>query len=48
MKRGDNLIVIEAMKMEQEIKATVDGTVSAITVNQGDTVESGQIVAVIG
>lgn len=48
VKRGDNLIVIEAMKMEQEIKATVDGTVSAITVNQGDTVESGQIVAVIG
>lgn len=48
VKRGDNLIVIEAMKMEQEIKATVDGTVNAITVNQGDTVESGQIVAVIG
>ncbi|NLE53498.1 MAG: biotin attachment protein, partial [Lentisphaerae bacterium] len=48
VKRGDNIIVIEAMKMEQEIKATVDGTVSAISVNQGDTVESGQVVAVIG
>jgi pyruvate carboxylase subunit B len=48
VQRGDNIIVIEAMKMEQEIKATADGTLSAINVSQGDTVDSGQVVAVIG
>ncbi len=47
VKKGDNLITIEAMKMEQEIKATADGTVAAINVAQGDTVESGQVVAII-
>lgn len=48
VKRGDDVVVIEAMKMEQEIKATVDGTITAITVNQGDTVEAGEVVAIIG
>ena len=47
VKKGDDIIMIEAMKMEQSIKATVDGKVSAINVAQGDTVESDQVVAVI-
>ena len=47
VKRGDDLIIIEAMKMEQAIKAPADGTVAAINVAQGDTVTSGQVVAVI-
>lgn len=47
VKKGEDLITIEAMKMEQAIKAPVDGTVSAINVAQGDTLESGQVVAVI-
>jgi biotin carboxyl carrier protein len=40
---GDTLLVLEAMKMENVIKATADGTVSDITVANGDTVEKGQI-----
>ncbi len=47
VKKGDDIIMIEAMKMEQSIKATADGKVSAINVAQGDTVESDQVVAVI-
>ena len=47
VKKGDDLISIEAMKMEQPIKAPDDGTVASINVAQGDTVESGQVVAVI-
>lgn len=47
VKTGDDLIVIESMKMEQPIKSPGDGVVSEITVNTGDTVESDQIVAII-
>ena len=47
VKKGDDIIMIEAMKMEQSIKATADGKVAAINVAQGDTVESDQVVAVI-
>ena len=47
VKRGDDLIIIEAMKMEQAIKAPADGTVASISVAQGDTVTSGQVVAII-
>ncbi|MBN2450707.1 MAG: biotin attachment protein [Lentisphaeria bacterium] len=48
VKSGDTLLVIEAMKMEQEIKSTVAGKVMAIDVSVGETVESNQVVAVIG
>ncbi|MCK5801310.1 MAG: biotin attachment protein [Lentisphaeria bacterium] len=44
---GDTVVVIEAMKMEQEIKSTVDGTVQSIEVGVGDTVEAGQVVAIV-
>ena len=47
VKTGDDLIVIESMKMEQPIKSPSDGVVAEITVNTGDTVESDQIVAII-
>jgi len=38
---GDSLIILEAMKMEQTIKATSDGTVEAILVKVGDVVAPG-------
>jgi len=41
---GDILIVLEAMKMETNITAPVAGKVSAIKVNVGDNVQSGQVV----
>jgi biotin carboxyl carrier protein len=43
VKKGDVLMVLEAMKMENEILAPNDGTVSSVNVNQGATVESGSV-----
>jgi len=43
----DTIMIIEAMKMETEIKAPVGGTISTITVNPGDQVQTGQMLAVI-
>ena len=40
---GDTVIVIEAMKMENEIVAPQDGTVASVNVNKGDTVNSGDV-----
>jgi len=44
---GDEIIVLEAMKMEVPIKAPCDGTISSIAVVAGDQVTSGQILAYI-
>lgn len=41
VKAGDVLVVLEAMKMENEIKAPHDATVAAVLVKQGDSVDSG-------
>lgn len=38
--KGDALVVVEAMKMENEIKSPRDGTVTRIAVNAGDVVEA--------
>ena len=45
VKKGDEIMVIEAMKMEQPIVAPADGTISAVTVNAGDALEADQVVA---
>lgn len=44
---GETILVLEAMKMEMPINAPVGGTVSNITVNSGDQVSTGQILASI-
>ena len=41
--KHDVLLILEAMKMENEIVAPEDGTVTAILVKEGDTVEPGKI-----
>lgn len=41
VKAGQKVAVIEAMKMENEITASQDGTISAIHVNKGDSVLEG-------
>lgn len=43
VQRGDALVVLEAMKMENDIKAHFDGTVAAIHVSAGDAVGKGQL-----
>ncbi|GAA4334023.1 acetyl-CoA carboxylase biotin carboxyl carrier protein subunit [Mucilaginibacter gynuensis] len=43
VKKGDNLFVLEAMKMENIIKSPADVTVRSIKLKPGDKVEKGQI-----
>jgi biotin carboxyl carrier protein len=42
------LIVVEAMKMENELRAARDGTVSEVHAREGSSVEAGTLLAVIG
>ena len=44
VKKGDTILVFEAMKMENEIIAPVDGTVSAIHVEKGQNVNLGDTI----
>lgn len=48
VKLGDVVVVLEAMKMENEIKAPKDGTITSVNVNKGDAVESGTLLVTIG
>ena len=43
VKKGDVVLVLEAMKMENEIVAPQDGTVASIAVSVGASVESGEV-----
>jgi biotin carboxyl carrier protein len=40
--RGQTLVVVEAMKMELEVKAAADGIVSAVLCSAGESVQKGQ------
>ncbi|MBQ9155614.1 MAG: acetyl-CoA carboxylase biotin carboxyl carrier protein subunit [Eubacterium sp.] len=45
VKKGDVILVLEAMKMENEIPAPQDGTLAGINVSVGDQVEGGSLLA---
>ncbi|HWR29783.1 MAG TPA: acetyl-CoA carboxylase biotin carboxyl carrier protein subunit, partial [Negativicutes bacterium] len=45
--KGECIMTLEAMKMQNEIGAPVGGTIKSINVNKGDGVKPGQIMAVI-
>ncbi len=47
VKRGQGIIIVEAMKMENEIRSPVSGKVREIRVDVGRTVEKGEILAVV-
>jgi len=48
VKYGQPVVILEAMKMENEIVATTSGTVQDIRVAKGATVNSGDVLVVIG
>ena len=45
VKKGDNLISVESMKMEYFLKAQRDGVIGSLKVNEGDTVAMKQELA---
>jgi biotin carboxyl carrier protein len=45
---GDRLLVLEAMKMQQPVLAPLSGRVRSVGVAQGDQVEEGQVLALVG
>ena len=47
VKKGDVIVILEAMKMENEIVAPQDGKVASIDVANGDSVESGATLATL-
>lgn len=47
VKSGDVLLILEAMKMQNEIMAPADGTVSDVRVSAGQTVATGDVMIVL-
>ena len=48
VKEGDPVIIIEAMKMETEIRSSCSGAVQSIAINRGDAIRADQILMTIG
>jgi biotin carboxyl carrier protein len=47
VQEGQGVVILEAMKMENEIKSPIDGTVTELGVAEGQTVESGALLFVV-
>jgi biotin carboxyl carrier protein len=48
VRAGQGLVVVEAMKMQNEIRAPKSGTVDRVAVIEGQTVNAGEVVAIVG
>jgi len=48
VKMGSSILVLEAMKMQNEIVSNKDGVVREIRVSEGDIVETGDVLVIIG
>jgi biotin carboxyl carrier protein len=47
VRQGDKVVILESMKMENELRAPRDGIVSRVNVSKGDSVEKDQVLVVI-
>jgi biotin carboxyl carrier protein len=47
VEKGDNIVILESMKMENELKTPRAGRIERIVIKKGDSVEQGQVLAVI-
>jgi biotin carboxyl carrier protein len=45
--KGDKVVILESMKMENELKAPIDGVVARVNVGAGDSVEKGQVLVFV-
>lgn len=45
---GDTLVILESMKMEIPVLSEVSGIVTALGVSEGDVVQEGDLIAVVG
>lgn len=47
VKEGEGVIIVEAMKMQNEMKSPKDGTIKEIRFSEGDTVNAGDVLVII-
>ena len=47
VREGDGVVVVEAMKMENEIRSPIDGVLKELPVAEGQTVETGEVLFVV-
>jgi biotin carboxyl carrier protein len=47
VKKGDGVVIVEAMKMQNEMRSPKDGVVKEIRASEGSTVNAGEILAII-
>lgn len=48
VKKGDRMIVLESMKMQNEISSPTDGTVRSLRIKPGDNVDQNQVLLTLG
>jgi acetyl-CoA carboxylase biotin carboxyl carrier protein len=48
VEEGDTLVILESMKMEIPVIAETDGVLQQMAVNEGDVVQEGDLIAVVG
>jgi biotin carboxyl carrier protein len=47
VERGQGMVIVEAMKMENEVRCPIDGEVKEVRVKTGDALEAGAVLAVV-
>jgi biotin carboxyl carrier protein len=47
VEKGDGIMVVEAMKMQNEMKSPRAGVLASLNVNPGDTVNAGEVLAIV-